>query len=300
MSPRVGFIGLGAIGTPMARHIARAFDAVVWNRTAATAQRFAREHGATAAGSPAEVVVACDAVITCLPTSREVGEVLAAAGEAWRPGRLLIDATSGDPAGSRGHAAWLAERGAGFVDAPVSGGTAGAERGTLTVMLGGDEPWISRARPIVSAYAAKVEHVGPVGAGHALKAVNNALLALNVVAAGEGLAALVKLGVSAERAVDVLNASSGRSNVTEHLIPDRVLTGAWPRTFSLALLDKDVGVALAVLADTGVESGVYAAVKRALEAARAVLDPEADHMEAIKAIEARTGARIRSAMRQTG
>lgn len=293
MPDRVGFVGLGAIGTPMAAHVARAFDTTVWNRTGAKAAAFARAHGAAAAGSPAELVRACDVVITCLPTTREVRAVLEAAGDAWRADHLLIDATSGAPAGSRDNAAWLAGRGAGFVDAPVSGGTSGAERGTLTVMLGGEEPWVSRARRYVAPYASKVEHVGPVGAGHALKAINNALLALNVVAAGEGLAALVKLGVPGRRAVDVLNASSGRSNVTEHLIPDRVLTGAWPRTFSLALLDKDVGVALEVLADTGVGSDLYPAVKRALEAARAALDAGADHVEAIRAIEERVGARIR-------
>ena len=175
----------------------------------------------------------------------------------------------------------------------MSGGTSGAEQGTLTVMLGGEEPWVGRARRYVAPYAKKIEHVGPVGAGHALKAINNALLALNVVAAGEGLAALVKLGVPAGRAVEVLNASSGRSNVTEHLIPERVLTGAWPRTFSLALLDKDVGVALDVLRETGVGSAVYAAVKDALATARTQLDPHADHVETIKVIEQRAGVRIR-------
>jgi 3-hydroxyisobutyrate dehydrogenase len=277
----------------MARHVARAFETVVWNRTGAKAQSLARDHGATAAASPGELVRACEVVITCLPTTREVREVIEAAGPAWRAGQLLIDATSGDPAGSRRNAAWLAERGVGFVDAPVSGGTSGAEQATLTVMLGGEEPWVGRARRYVAPYARKVEHVGPVGAGHALKAINNALLALNVVAAGEGLAALVKLGVPAGRAVEVLNASSGRSNVTEHLIPERVLTGAWPRTFSLALLDKDVGVALDVLSETGVGSAVYAAVKDALATARTQLDPDADHVETIKVIEQRAGVRIR-------
>jgi 3-hydroxyisobutyrate dehydrogenase len=175
----------------------------------------------------------------------------------------------------------------------VSGGTSGAEQGTLTVMLGGEEPWVGRARAYVRPYAGKVEHVGPVGAGHALKAINNALLAVNIVAAGEGLAALVKLGVSAHRAVEVINASSGRSNVTENLIPERVLTGAWPRTFSLALLDKDVGVALDVLADAAVASEAYPVVKRALEAARRELDPGADHVEVIRTIEQRSGVTIR-------
>lgn len=293
MTDRVGFIGLGAIGTPMARHVAGAFRTVVWNRTAAKAAAFAREHAATAAGTPAELVAACDVVITCLPTSKEVGAIVAAAGDAWRTGQLLIDATSGDPAGSRANAATLARRGVAFVDAPVSGGVAGAERGKLTVMFGGAEADVARARRYVEPYAGKIEHVGPVGAGHALKAINNALLALNIVAAGEGLAALVKLGVPAKRAVDVINASSGRSNVTENLIPERVLTGAWLRTFSAALLDKDLGVALAVLEDAGVSSELYPAVKRFYAEARTVLDPGADHVEVIKRVEAAAAVEIR-------
>jgi 3-hydroxyisobutyrate dehydrogenase len=276
----------------MARHVAKSFETVVWNRTVAKAQAFARAHGASASGSPGELVAACEIVITCLPTSRDVGEVVAAAGSAWRRGQLLIDATSGDPAGSRRNAGTLAESGVAFVDAPVSGGVAGAEQGTLTVMLGGEATAVERAKRYVAVYAKKVEHVGPVGTGHALKAINNALLALNIVAAGEGLAALVKLGVSARRAVDVLNASSGRSNVTENLIPERVLSRAWKRTFSAALLDKDLGVALAVLEDAGVRSELYPAVKACYAAARQALDAGADHVEVIKRIEAAAGVEI--------
>jgi len=293
VTERVGFIGLGAIGTPMARHVAGAFSVVVWNRTRAKATAFAAAHGAEAASTPRDVVSRCEVVITCLPTSREVAEVIAAAGDAWGTNHLLIDATSGDPVGSRGNAATLAKRGAAFVDAPVSGGTSGAEKGTLTVMLGGEAGPVERARRYVQPYAGKIEHVGPVGAGHALKAINNALLALNIVAAGEGLAALVKLGVPAKRAVDVINASSGRSNVTENLIPERVITRAWPRTFSAALLDKDLGVALAVLEDAGVSSEIYPAVKRFYAAARQVLDAGADHVEVVKRIEAAAGTEIR-------
>ena len=293
MAEHVGFIGLGAIGTPMARHVARAFSTIVWNRTGEKATVFARDHGATAAATPGALIAACDVVITCLPTSNEVGEVIAAGGDAWRPGQLLIDATSGDPVGSRRNAATLAKHGVDFVDAPVSGGTSGAEKGTLTVMLGGSDGAVERACRYVAPYAGKVEHVGPVGAGHALKAINNALLALNIVAAGEGLAALVKLGVPATRAVAVINASSGRSNVTENLIPERVLTGAWLRTFSAALLDKDLGVALAVLDDAGVKSDLYPAVKAFYAAARKTLDAGADHVEVIKRIEQAMGLEIR-------
>jgi 3-hydroxyisobutyrate dehydrogenase len=289
----VGFIGLGAIGRPMAVHVAAAFPTVVWNRTDSRAQVFAKEHGASTAASPADLVSAADVVITCLPTSAEVREVVEAVGDAWREGQLLVDCTSGAPAESRRIAAWLAGRGVGFVDAPVSGGTSGAEAGTLTVMLGGEERWIPAAREVVAPFAEKVVDVGPIGTAHALKAINNALLAVNIQAAGEGLAALVKLGVPAARALDVINASSGRSNVTENLIPKRVVTRAWPRTFRLALLDKDVGIALEVLEETGVPHEAIGMAKRVFAAARQALGEQADHVELIKQIEKAAGIEIR-------
>jgi 3-hydroxyisobutyrate dehydrogenase len=293
MTVRVGFAGLGAIGRPMAVHVAGRFETTVWNRTSVRAQEFAAATGAAVAATPAALVAAVDVVITCLPTSVEVREIVQQAATAWTSGQLLIDCTSGDPAGSRDIHAWLAKRGAAFVDAPVSGGTSGAEAGALTVMLGGDAGDAERAREIVDAFAGKVIHVGPVGTGHALKALNNALLAINVLAAGEALAALVKLGVAGERAVEVINASSGRSNVTENLIPERVLTRAWPRTFRLALLDKDVGIALQVLQDAGVPHDAIGTAKRAFGAARASLGEEADHVELIRLIEAAAGVEIR-------
>ncbi len=293
MTKRVGFIGLGAIGRPMAVHIAGAGPTVVWNRTQDKAISFAAETGATAAESPKAVVERSDAVIMCLPTSAIVLEVIHAIGGGWREGQILVDATSGDPAGARKAAARLLAFGVGFVDAPVSGGTAGAEAGNLTVMLGGKEPWVGQARKIIAPYSGKVEHVGPVGAAHALKAVNNALLAVNIQAAGEGLAALVKLGVKADVALDVINASSGRSNVTENLFPERVTSRAWLRTFRLALLDKDLGVAVKVLEDNGVASGAIRAAKEAFAAGREALGEEADHVELVKEIEKAAGVEIK-------
>ncbi len=293
MTKRVGFIGLGAIGRPMAEHIANHFPTMVWNRTRERADALARETGAASvAESPRAVVEQVDVVITCLPTSADVLAVLDAIGDEWREGQLLIDATSGDPAGSRRAADRLAAFGVGFVDAPVSGGTEGARAGRLTVMLGGEEPWVGQAGEIVKVYSGKVEHVGPVGAAHALKAVNNALLAINIMAVGEGLAALVKLGVKAGVALDVINASSGRSNVTENLFPERVVTRAWPRTFRLALLDKDLAVALKVLEDNGVPSGAIRVAKEAFGAARPILGEEADHVELVKEIERAAGVEI--------
>lgn len=293
MTKRVGFIGLGAIGRPMARHIADAFPTVVWNRTRERAESFAAETGAREVGSPRAVVEEADVVVMCLPTSAIVLEVIESIGKVWREGQLLIDATSGDPSGAREAAAQLSKFGVGFVDAPVSGGTSGAEAGNLTVMLGGEEPWVGQAREIVAPYSSKVVHVGPIGAAHALKAVNNALLAVNIQAAGEGLAALVKLGVKADVALDVINSSSGRSNVTENLFPERVVSRAWPRTFRLALLDKDLGVALKVLEDNGVPSGAIRTAKEAFAAGRKALGEEADHVELVKEIEKAAGVEIR-------
>jgi len=291
MSEKVGFIGLGAIGRPMAVHVARSFDTRVWNRTVERARQFAEAHGVEVAEGPEALVSWADVVITCLPTSTDVRQVVEPI-HTWRSGQLLIDATSGDPAESRSIAGQLAEFGVGFVDAPVSGGTSGAEAGNLTVMLGGESEHAQRAMAIVRPYAGKVQHVGPVGAGHALKAINNALLAVHIQAAGEGLAALVKLGVKGDTALEVINASSGRSNVSENLIPERVLTRAWPRTFRLALLDKDVGVALKVLQENGVPHDAIGTAKAAFGRARRALGEEADHVELIKEIEKAAGVEI--------
>jgi 3-hydroxyisobutyrate dehydrogenase len=126
-----------------------------------------------------------------------------------------------------------------------------------------------------------------------LKAVNNALLAVNIIAAGEGLAALVKAGVSARTAVEVLNASSGRSFVTETLVPERVLPGSWPQTFRLALLDKDVGIARAILKETGVEGPLLNLAGELLLSARIRLGEAADYLEPIKLIERQAGIAIR-------
>jgi 3-hydroxyisobutyrate dehydrogenase len=294
---RVSFLGLGAIGRPMAARLAGPFDLTVWNRTSERAEDFAREHRARVATSPRDAAAGAQAVITCFPTSADVealldGEDGLLAGLA--PGALLLDCTSGDPATSRRIAERIRAVGAAFADAPVSGGTNGAAAGTLTVMVGSDDVTFSRAREVVRPFAGRIEHMGPVGTGHAMKAVNNALLAVNIAATAEGLATLIKAGVPAAKAVEVLNASSGRSFVSEQLIPERVLTGAWPRTFRLALLDKDTGIALALADELGVETPVMAVTGDVLAVARRLLDPEADYLEAIKVIEAQAGVEIRA------
>jgi 3-hydroxyisobutyrate dehydrogenase len=288
-SVRVAFLGLGAIGAPMARHLAGPpFDLTVWNRSAARARSFAAAASVRVAATPAEAARGRDFVVTCLPTSRDVESLLDGpdgllAGLAR--GATLIDCTSGDPETSRRIAARLAEHGVDFMDAPVSGGTNGAEAGTLTVMCGGDPAVFERIRPVIDAFGEKLVHCGPVGAGDAVKAVNNAFLAIHVWAAGEGLAALTKAGVPPRVALDIINASSGRSSTSETLIPKRVLAREFPRTFRLALLDKDVGIAAGVAREQRVPSPLLQLTAELFRLAHRELGEEADHVEAVRLIE---------------
>ena len=294
---RLSFLGLGAIGAPIASHLAGPHRLKVWNRTRAKADAFAAAHGAAVAATPRDAGADAEILLTCLPTSAEVEQVLFGtdgAAAAMPKGSLVIDSTSGDPATSRRIAAKLAGQGIGFVDAPVSGGVSLAEKGELTVMLGGSEAEVARARPVVALFGKKkVVHIGPVGAGHAVKGVNNALLAANILSAAEGITALVKAGVDPRVAVETINASSGASFVTQTLVPDRVLTGAYPRSFRLALLDKDCGIALALVREMGVDSTVLGAVKARMAELRALLGEEDDYMAPFRQAEKQAGVEIR-------
>lgn len=292
----VSFLGLGAIGAPMARHLARhPFELTVWNRTREKAESFASGSGARLAATPAEAARGARFVITCLPTSHDV-ETLIEGDEGLMAGlgrgATLVDCTSGDPSASRRIAGRLADIGVDFIDAPVSGGVSGAERGALTVMCGGDAAVFDRVRPMLSSFGEKIVHCGPVGSGHALKAVNNALLAVQIWSTGEGLAALARAGVNASVALDVINSSSGRSNASENLFTERVVTRAFPRTFRLALLDKDVGIAAGVAREQRVPSPILQLTSELFRIAHGALGEDADHVEAVKLIEKWAGVEI--------
>jgi 3-hydroxyisobutyrate dehydrogenase len=294
--PRVAFLGLGAIGAPMARHLARPeFDLAVWNRTLPKAEAMASELGVRYAPTPADAARDCDVVITCLPISRHVEALLDGPDgllATLRSGAVLVDCTSGDAATSRRMAARLADRGIGFLDAPVSGGVVGAEQGALTVMVGGDAATLERVQPVLACFGKRIVHCGAVGAGDALKAVNNALLAMHIWGTAEGLVALEKAGVNAEIALDVINVSSGRSNCSMNLFPERVLTRAFPRTFRLALLDKDVGIAADLAREHGVPSPLLQLTAELFRMAHHELGEDADHVEAAKVVERLGGAQI--------
>lgn len=287
---------MGAIGFPMAAQVARAHQLTVWNRTSARADAFAAEHGAVVASSPKELAQSSEILVTCLPSSAEVLTFLEGSEGALsgvREGTLLIDSTSGDPERSRRAAQLLAERGAAFVDAPVSGGVKGAEAGTLSVMMGGSESDVERARGVVGSFGRTMIHVGPVGSGHAIKAVTNALLATTLVALGEGLTAAVKAGVPPRTAVEVLNSTNSRSFVSQDLVPERVLTGDWLKTFRLSLLAKDTRNALKLLDSSGLPGPLLHLVGTILEAASDTAGEGADHVELIRLAEESAGLELR-------
>jgi 3-hydroxyisobutyrate dehydrogenase len=294
--PTIAFLGLGAIGAPMAHHLpAHGFDLIVWNRTRERADQFAKTVRARVAPTPAEAARDADVVITCLPTSHEVEALLDGADgllAGLRSGATLVDCTSGDPATSRRIAERLRERGVAFIDAPVSGGKRGAEEGTLTVMCGGNAAVVERVRPVLSAFGKNIVHCGEVGAGDMVKAVNQALLAIHIWATGEGLATLAKAGVDTRIALEVINASSGRSNTSMNLFPERVLSRAFPRTFRLALIDKDLRIAAEMARDAGVPSPLTQLASELFRAARVELGEDADHVEAVRVIERSAGVEI--------
>jgi 3-hydroxyisobutyrate dehydrogenase len=294
---QIAFLGLGAIGRPMAARLAGAGHALtVWNRTASRADQFAREtSGVRAAPTVADAVRDAEVVFTCLPTSRDVLSLLDGADgllAGIKRGAILVDCTSGDPATSRVIATKLADKGAEFLDAPVSGGVVGAEKGTLTVMVGGDAAVLERARPAIDSFGKNVVHCGAIGAGDTVKAVNQAFLAIHLLSAAEGLATLVKEGVDPTKALEVINTSSGRSNSSMNLIPERVLTRAFPKTFRLALLEKDIGIAAELARQNKVPAPVTQLTADLFRVARGELGEVADHVEIVKMIEQWAGVEI--------
>lgn len=281
----------------MAQHLARPeFDLIVWNRTLERTQAFAGQVGpsnARVALTPREAALDRDIVLTCLPVSGDVEALLDGPDgllAGLKRGAVLVDCTSGDPTTSRRIAARLAQQGVAFLDAPVSGGVSGAQAGTLTVMVGGDESLLNSVRPVLGVFGSKIVHCGDVGAGDAIKAVNNALLAMHLWGTAEGLVALEKAGVKSSVALDVINTSSGRSNASMNLFPERVLTRAFPRTFRLALLDKDAGIAAGIARDTKIVAPLLQMTSELFRQAHHELGEEADHVEAVRVVERMGGA----------
>ena len=279
--PVVGFVGLGNMGIPMTRRLAAAGYQVRGFDTSAEARAsFAAIGGeVTVADALTSVGDGASAVILMLPDSDVVEHVLLTAGLLGRlaPGTTVIDMSSSDPARTRVLAATLAEAGVTLIDAPVSGGVVGARTGTLTVMVGGPAVAFERFKPMLAAIGARVVHAGDVGAGHAVKALNNLMSAAHLLASSEALIAGRRFGLDPAVMLEIINGSSGRSWSTQNKWPAYVLTEKYDAGFSIRLMVKDIKLALAIEHATGVPSAASEAVVAAWEAALADSPPGADH-----------------------
>jgi 3-hydroxyisobutyrate dehydrogenase len=278
------------MGYPMAGHLAARFETLVWNRSNDKAVKHASEFGSRAV-TDLEDVAGADVLFSCLPTSREVLEVAPNILGAGKSGLIWVDCTSGDPARARQLSDMLEDKGMRFLDAPVSGGVKGAIEGKLTTMIGGDATTLETVRPVLEVMAAKIVHCGPTGAGMAVKAANQALLGVNILALAEVLAGLEKQGVQSGTALEVINASSGRSNVSMNLFPERVVGRRFPKTFALALMAKDVRIAAQNLREQGVPSPITALTEQLLEVALHELG-DVDHVAAAKLLERWAGVEL--------
>ena len=282
MTQSVAFIGLGAMGYRMAAHLPKYFEKVyVWNRNFDKAKQHATEFG-TLAVELAEAVQA-DVIFSCLPTSDDVETLID--GVNVKSGAIWIDCTSGVPEAARRLAERLKTQNIDFLDAPVSGQTIGAENATLTVMVGGDINAFERAYPAMAAVGKLIQHVGDSGAGFAVKAVNNMLMAVNLCAAAEGFTALKAHGVNLNEALDCINASSGKSNATETILPQRVMNRSFPLTFALPLLAKDTGIAVDLIRQARLSAPVIALTQSLIQAASDTAAPNSDFSSAVKMYE---------------
>lgn len=243
---RVAFLGLGTMGAAMAANLARAgFKVTGWNRTAERA-REAAGRGVVLAVSPAAAVSEADVVVICVSDTPDVEAVLfgpdgVVAGA--RPGTLVIDCSTIAPSGSWDFAARLREHDIAMIDAPVSGGSEGAQKATLTIFVGGDAEDVERGRPVLAAMGRTITHVGPIGAGQAVKAVNQVILAGAYLGVAEGIVLAIKAGLDVEQVVTALGGGAAQSWVLENR-SGRMIENDYPLGFKVALHRKDLGIAL--------------------------------------------------------
>ncbi|GAA3624693.1 NAD(P)-dependent oxidoreductase [Kineosporia mesophila] len=243
---KVGVVGLGTMGAPMARHlIAAGHEVTVWNRTRSKEEPLA-VLGATRGDSPAAVAEGADAVLTCVSDDPDLRAVVLGengVGETLPSGSVLVDCSTASPSLARDLAWDLARTGRMFVDAPVSGGSEGAEKGTLTVFLGGSADAVAKALPVVQTFGARITHLGEAGSGQAAKAVNQVVLAGAYAGVAEGIVLAEKFGLPFEQLLPALSAGAADSWVLRQRAGNMV-KGAYPLGFRTSLHLKDVRIAL--------------------------------------------------------
>lgn len=285
---KVGLIGLGLMGRPMGLNLLKAgFALTVWNRTASRAESLVAA-GATLGGSPQDVAAASDVLITIVSDPPALEEVLwggsgkgAGALGALRSGSLYIDSSTVSPALARKIAAACKERQVDFLDAPVTGGTWGAEKGELVFMVGGDAQVLKDAEPVISVLGKKWFHLGPNAAGQTIKLAMNLILALEVDALAEGLALVTAAGLGGEKLVEVLQSSMGRAAVLDVKAP-LLLKGEYAPSFPLRLMHKDVGLALDLAKEVGVTLPAGAAAFSTYSAVKAAAKEDLDYAAVMK------------------
>jgi len=256
----IGFVGIGAMGTPMAANLARAgYKLVVFDLDTQRAAALAKESGVTVAASLTELGSQAGIIITMLPDGKAVRAALCGKGDNFKDclleraakNTLVIDMSSSSPVGTRELGQLLAKRDTPFIDAPVSGGVKGAVAATLAIMVGGDAAIYERVKPMLATMGGQLFQCGPLGAGHAIKALNNYVSAAGLVAACEAVIAAERFGLDPAVATDIINASSGMNNTTKNKVKQHMLAGTFGAGFATALMAKDVRTALEVVETTG-------------------------------------------------
>jgi 3-hydroxyisobutyrate dehydrogenase len=277
----VGFVGLGRMGEPMARRLA-AGAVAVHGYDAAPGSLAALDGVVTSVDSAAAASAGVPIVILMLPDSDVVEKVLdGGLLDALATGALLVDMSSSEPLRTRALAERIAERGVTLVDAPVSGGVSGARAGTLTIMVGGPTEAVATLSPLLSLMG-RVRHVGAVGAGHALKALNNLMSAAHLLASSEAILAGERFGLDPAVMLDAVNGSSGRSGSTENKWPNFVLPETYDSGFTADLMVKDIRIALGLAEATGAPSELAARTVELWGRAVEELGPGADHTEIVR------------------
>jgi 3-hydroxyisobutyrate dehydrogenase-like beta-hydroxyacid dehydrogenase len=250
---RVAVIGLGTMGAPMARHLlAAGHEVTVHNRTRSREEPLAAA-GAGRAATPAQAAAAAEAVLTCVSDTPDLEHVLLGpdgVAEGLAPGGLVVDCSTVSPAATAAIAATLREREIGLVDAPVSGGSEGAERGTLTIFCGGSDADVARARTLLEAFGSRITHLGPSGAGQVAKAVNQVMIAGTYACVGEGIALAEAAGLDLPQLVEALSAGAAASWVLTNR-SGNMIADTYPLGFKVALHRKDLGIALDEAARAG-------------------------------------------------
>jgi 3-hydroxyisobutyrate dehydrogenase len=276
----IGFIGLGMMGAPMSRCLAKAGHALrLLDADAERTDALGHELGATKLTR--ENAADLDLLITMLPNSAVVEEVLLGQGwsDALPTGATVIDMSSSEPVRSRALGERLAAQGLGYLDAPVSGGVRRAVDGTLAILVGGDADLLARWRPVLEVMGTSVLHIGSAGSGHAAKALNNFVSAAGLLATVEALHVAQRFGIAPEAMTDVLNASSGRSNTSENKVKQFMLSGSFASGFSLKLMDKDLGIAGALAESVDYPLGFGRHCIETWHAIAGEVGPAADHTE---------------------